>query len=205
MLWGSVGAYREMDSAPGVGRDGPVTSLWQERDPRCCRVLPAMPGAQPLSWELLPALQHSPHPSFCTWPAAVPWHEAPPTQNAVLAALRTPGRVYEQQGSALHCMEQQKSEPGPGSRAARQQLPGKQRVQWRRMVPVSMHNHSEQRGISKHGVGVFHQFRGVKDSRITAFLQPAGNGPGSVTKALCLQPVPHGSASTGFFSDSVQS
>lgn len=107
---------------PRVGRDGPVTSLWQERDPRCCRVLPAMPGAQPLSWELLPALQHSPHPSFCTWPAAVPWHEAPPTQNAVLAALRTPGRVYEQQGSALHCMEQQKSEPGPRSRAARQQL-----------------------------------------------------------------------------------
>lgn len=64
---------------------------------------------------------------------------------------------------------------------------------------MSVHNHSEQRGISKHGVRVFHQFRGAKDSRITAFLQPAGNGPGSVTKALCLQPVPHGSASTGVF------
>lgn len=30
-------------------------------------------------------------PSFCTWPAVVPWHEDAATQNAALAAPQTPG------------------------------------------------------------------------------------------------------------------
>lgn len=53
---------------------------------------------------------------------------------------------------------------------------------------------------------VFHQLGDAEGRGITVLPRlPAGHGPGSLTKALCIQPMSHRSASTGFFSDAVGS